>query len=259
MKHTVRFTAAVSILALLLTCLAGTALAAPDLHAIPYPADYPTNQDEDGADAYENSLDHPDSKYYVVNDFYSMQSEGSLHLLSQFETYQQTTEYTCGVASARMVLHWFGVDDYDEMQLAELAGTDTSKGTSVEGLVDFFAGLGWNVEFHADTTPAFEAIEGFEGWVIDHIDAGIPVMVDWIDWQGHWQVVIGVDTCGTEDPYDDVLILADPYDITDHYQDGYYTYPFGRFFDMWREGICAQKDVPYEQPFVCACPTSVGY
>ena len=40
-------------------------------------------------------------------------------------------EYTCGVASARMVLHWFGVDDYDEMQLGQLAGTDPSKGTTV--------------------------------------------------------------------------------------------------------------------------------
>lgn len=55
-------------------------------------------------------------------------------------------------------------------------------------------------------------------------------MVDWEDWRGHWQVAIGIDTCNTDDPYDDVLIMADPYDITDHYQDGYYLVPFGRFF-----------------------------
>lgn len=47
-------------------------------------------------------------------------------------------------------------------------------------------------------------------------------MVDWVDWAGHWQVLIGIDTCGTESVYDDVMILADPYDVTDHYQDGYY-------------------------------------
>lgn len=29
---------------------------------------------------------------------------------------------------------------------------------------------------------------------------------------------------GTADPSDDVLIFADPYDTTDHYQDGYYIF-----------------------------------
>ena len=79
-------------------------------------------------------------------------------------------------------------------------------------------------------------------------------MVDWVDWAGHWQVLIGIDTCGTDTPYDDVLIFADPYDVTDHKQDGYYTYPLGRFFGMWREGPCSGKAEPYQQPFVAAWP-----
>lgn len=79
-------------------------------------------------------------------------------------------------------------------------------------------------------------------------------MVDWVDWAGHWQVIIGIDTCGTDTPYDDVLIFADPYDITDHYQDGYYIFPLSRFYGMWREGPCAEKDSPYKQPFVVAHP-----
>lgn len=37
--------------------------------------------------------------------------------------------------------------------------------------------------------------------------------------------------------YDDVLIMADPYDITDHFQDGYYVVPFGRFMDMQKESL----------------------
>ncbi len=49
---------------------------------------------------------------------------------------------------------------------------------------------------------------------------GTPVMVAWNDWGGHWQVVIGYDTMGTETTQDDVLIVADPYDTTDHNQDG---------------------------------------
>ena len=92
------------------------------------------------------------------------------------------------------------------------------------------------------------------GITFRYIDRGIPIMVDWVDWAGLWQVLIGIDTCGTDTPYDDVLIFADPYDVTDHKQDGYYTYPLGRFFGMWREGPCAGKAEPYQQPFVAAWP-----
>ena len=228
----------------------------PETHAIAYPENYPTAQDEYGADAFAGALNHPDSRYYAVNDFYHMQSDDSLHILSNFETYQQTTEYTCGTAAALMVLHWFGEDGYDEMSLCDLVEIDQSKGTSVEGMVKFFQSIGWDVDFHADTDYRFESIEDAQAYLLDRIDAGIPVMVDWVDWAGHWQVVIGLDECGTDSPYDDVLILADPYDVTDHYQDGYYTFPLGRFFDMWREGPCAQKTEPYLQPFVAAQPAA---
>ena len=37
-------------------------------------------------------------------------------------------------------------------------------------------------------------------------------------------------------------------------QQGRYTYPLGRFFGMWREGPCAGKPEPYQQPFVAAWP-----
>ena len=124
----------------------------------------------------------------------------------------------------------------------------------MENLADFFDLIGWNVEFHADSAKKIGSPKEFEAFVIDHIDRGIPIMIDWVDWAGHWQVLIGIDTCGTDTPYDDVLIFADPYDVTDHKQDGYYTYPLGRFFGMWREGPCAEKSVPYQQPFVAAWP-----
>ena len=74
------------------------------------------------------------------------------------------------------------------------------------------------------------------------------------DRAGHWQVLIGIDTCGTETPYDDVLIFAGPYDVTDYKQDGCSTYPLERFFGMWRAGPWAGKNVPYQQPFVDARP-----
>ncbi len=226
----------------------------PACYTIPYEEGLETTGDADGADAYDHALDHGDSRYYVINDYYHMKSENGLHILSEFETYQQTTEYSCGAASARMVLNHYENQDYNELEICTLAGTDTSKGTSVEGLVQFFDGIGWKTEYHAGTDFYFASIYDAEKYLIDTIDQGMPIMVSWEDWRGHWQVIIGIDTCGSDDPYDDVLIMADPYDITDHYQDGYYVVPFGRFMDMWREGPCTQKSEPYEQPFVVAVP-----
>ena len=67
----------------------------------------------------------------------------------------------------------------------------------------------------------------------DYLKKGIPVMVAWNDWGGHWQVIIGYDTMGTETTQDDVLIVADSYDATDHNQDGYGIYPAERFYYNW--------------------------
>lgn len=220
------------------------------------PGGYPTSLDDEGADAYNGALDHPGSRYYANVDYFWLEPDENLRILPQFRTYQQTTEYTCGAASALMVLYRYGVETYDEMALAEAMKTDPEKGTTVEGLAGFFRDLGWNVDYHASTAYRFEDIEAWQAYLTEKLDAGIPVMVDWVDWAGHWQVIVGLDTCGSDDPYDDVLILADPYDITDHYQDGFYIFPFGRFFDMWREGPCAAKEVPYVQPFVAAKPAS---
>ena len=77
-------------------------------------------------------------------------------------------------------------------------------------------------------------------------------MVAWNDWGGHWQVVIGYDTLGTETTQDDVLIVADPYDTTDHNQDGYTVYGAERFYYNWTmydffegQGIENQRDLMF--------------
>ena len=225
-------------------------------HTIPYPQKYGNAPAMDGASSFCGTVEHPQSRYYVANDFFHMQSDSTLHILSHFKTYQQTTEYTCGAASALMVLNWFGQEQYHEKAVAGLLETHATKGSAVENIADLFDLIGWNVDYHASPLRKFQTVEEAEQAILSYIDRGIPIMVDWVDWAGHWQVLIGIDTCGTDTPYDDVLIFADPYDVTDHKQDGYYTYPLGRFYGMWREGPCAQKDSPYQQPFVAAWPKS---
>ena len=226
----------------------------PKLHTIAYPEKYLSRIHEDGASAFSGKMNHANSRYYVFNDYYNMQSDETLHILSHFETYQQTTEFTCGAACALMVLNWYGAKKYHEIAVSQLIESHPTKGSTVENIADFFDLIGWEVEHHASTELKFDSLESFESSVINYIDRGIPIMVDWVDWAGHWQVIIGIDTCGSDTPYDDVIIFADPYDITDHYQDGYYIFPLSRFYGMWREGPCAEKENPYRQPFVVAYP-----
>ena len=223
-------------------------------HAIPVDRSMDTVNDDLGAYAYQGRLDHSTTQYYVILDYYDMTSGGTLHILPEFETYQQTTEYTSGCAAALMVLHRYGIDDYNEMQIADLAGADVVTGTTVQGMADFFDSIGLQIEFHASTEPRFENIDQWEDYLIQSIDGGVPIIVDWLDWGGHWQVIIGIDTCDTDETYDDVLIVADPYDVTDHYQDGYYNVPLGRFFAMWREGLPTDNPAPYVQPFISVFP-----
>ena len=230
----------------------------PEVHSIAYPERYHAHMKEEGATAFAGKTDHPNSRYYVFNDYYNMESDETLHILSHFQTYQQTTEYTCGAACALMVLNWFGQKQYHELAVGQLIESQPGKGSTVENIADFFDLIGWNVEHHAGTELKFDTLEGFEQSVIDYIDRGIPIIAARVDWAGHWQVIIGIDTCGSDTPYDDVLIFADPYDITDHLQDGYYIFPLSRFFGMWREGPCAGKEHPYNQPFVVTYPPKDG-
>ena len=223
-------------------------------HTIPYSSSLETLHDEYGSDVYNHVGDNFNSKYYVINDYYNMKSNGTLHIISSYDTYQQTAEHTCGCASALMVLNHYGNRDYDEMQIGELVKVDPEKGTSVEGLANFFKSIGYTIDYNASVNRLFDNIDDFEKLAVEKIDSGVPIMVDWVDWDGHWQTIIGIDICNDSNPYDDVLIFADSYDVTDHCQDGYYIFPLGRFFDMWREGPCAKKQVPYEQPFVIAYP-----
>ena len=66
-------------------------------------------------------------------------------------------------------------------------------------------------------------------WPRNWLAEGKPVMICWNDWGGHWQIIIGYDTMGTEYEGDDVIIVADSFDTTDHNQDGYGVYGAERF------------------------------
>lgn len=204
---------------------------------------YTTNlSPEDGADSVERDGDHPDSPYFSRLDFYNMKSTDTLTILSGFRTQQQTSEWSCGVTSALMVLDWYGaLEQHNEETLAQYRSNGLHPGaTSLRQAMEIFEGVGG-----FDLTTTFDwGQEIYDNFTLDYIQetlaAGNPIMVGWNDWGGHWQVIIGYDTMGTETAQDDVLIVADPYDTTDHNQDGYgvygaerflYNFTFYNFFD----------------------------
>ena len=110
----------------------------PQLHTIDNPKPCQT-ESEEGAAAVSGKLNHANSRYYVFNDYYNMESDDTLHILPHFKTYQQTTEYTCGAASALMVLNWFGKSQYHERVIGQLVESHHTKGTTVENLADLFS------------------------------------------------------------------------------------------------------------------------
>ena len=76
----------------------------------------------------------------------------------------------------------------------------------------------------------------FLAYVQDNISKGQPIATGWCPVSGHWTVIIGIDTMDTDYIYDDVIIIADAHDVSDHYQDGYNTYPATMFFGQFRNG-----------------------
>lgn len=192
------------------------------------------------ADAYDGSAsqyvgkhDIPDSPYYMHPDVYHMTSNEHLLVLSHFATTQQITGYTCGPSAANMVVAYFkGAPIDDEMAVAGIMSTDTKTGTETWGMVRYFEKLGWEVHSAlSDETPADYA--AFLSFVSENLAAGTPIIVENVDWGGHWRVIIGYDTMGTAHTGDDVLLMADPFDTTDHLQDGYTIVAAERFFEMW--------------------------
>ena len=265
--------------------------------------------EEGGADAYAEAGDNPESRYYKAPDFYNTKSDENVTIIENFETMQQTTEWSCGPATALIVANHFGYTGMTEMDIAEAMkahtdldvegatpgsannfheyGSDVSKlyhffnnlegfevvdssynaaykesdliqadagatGANVGNLPETFT---WNSLYATENSNITEAWvtdakdSYFVKWLTGHLAADRPIMVEWSDWGGHWQAITGYDNNGTPGIGDDMLIFADPYDTSDHWQDGYYFYPLERWFGMWNDRNIAPK--PYQlQPFI---------
>jgi hypothetical protein len=231
---------------------------AEESHVIPYPAGYDTNSE--GASSYHGAGNVSRSPFYSAPDFYNLQSTNTLTMLSHYKTYQQTTEITCGPAAALTVLYHFGNTSWDERAIAAIMGTKPGTGTDTEGMVKFFKQIGWDVQ--SSLTAAgkkentFATVKEFRDFVIANLQHNTPVLVENIDWGGHWRAIIGYDTMGTDTVADDVLILGDSYDTADHLQDGYAVNPAEKFYYMWFDAHMLPQGQQQQQWLVARPPLS---
>ncbi len=216
-----------------------------------FSANFASAEDE-GAAAAPAEINHAESIYFTEPDFYNMTSTDSLIILPKYPTYQQTTEYTCGPAAALTVLQYYKNNNYDEMQLAAEMKTSDKVGTNTANMAKFFEKIGWNVKSSLTSKP-IETYSDFKKFVVRNLQRGVPILVENVEWGGHWRVIIGYDSMNIDSDLDDVLIFVDPYDTSDHKQDGYTIGNGWRFFSMWYDHSLLPKN-QRNQPFVVTYP-----
>ena len=219
---------------------------------IPYPEGLDTKSE--GASSAPAEINHKGSVYFdTAADFFTAASTDTRIILKNYPTYQQTKENTCGPAAALTVLYYYGVTKYDEESLArEMKTQPYPIGTAPKDMLAFFERLDWKTESSLKHSR-FEEYDDFMKFVQEKLRAGIPIMVENVEWGGHWRVIIGYDTMGTENTLDDVLIMEDPYDTSDHSQDGYVVNNAERFYAMWFDHSMLPPE-QRDQPFIIAHP-----
>jgi hypothetical protein len=172
----------------------------------------------------------------------ALDASENIDFIPNLTGYQQTTDYTCGPAVLLSLARFYGLpgieeDTKTEMRIARESGTrdfnSSLPGTKPQEMSAWLEENGFDVQLTFEDKGDGTALEQLR----DNIRRGIPTLVEWIDLNGHWAVAVGYDYRNVSDPWDDVLILADPYDRYDDYQDGYSFVNANRFYWMWFDAL----------------------
>jgi hypothetical protein len=151
--------------------------------------------------------------------------------LLDVNSFQQTTDYSCGPSSAITLLRYYGKDG-DEITITKEMGTSTTCGTTPEQMTTWLNTHGFNASWHEN---------GNLDTLCNNLKNKIPTLVEWCDWGGHWVLVVGYDTRNTASVSDDVIIFADPYDRYDDNPDGLTCFNAERFYYMWYDALLFGK------------------
>jgi len=178
--------------------------------------------------ALDTSL--PEPRYYTGIDFDTLKSSDHLTVIPLKSYRQQVFNYSCGAVAAMTVMSYYGTPlnntAAEEERVAREMNPTVSDTTGInpEQIASWFNRNGWNATWGTNGTGAM---------LRENIRNGVPTMVEWMDWGGHWVVIIGYDTRGTGSGWDDVIIFADSVDSHDDRVDGVTYFNYGEFDAMW--------------------------
>ena len=206
------------------------------------------------------------SKYYQDYDYFNLKSGGGnkgLVIINHFKTFQQTDPSTCASCCALMVLNYLNLQGGEltkknELKFAKMMNCRPYPlGTDLRDLVNFLKPIAENndyklissLDYKKDKNGlCFSTFKQFKKFAIDMLKNSCPIIVENVDYGGHYKVIIGYD-CVNDNYENDMLIFADPSDFNDNNRDGYSVFPAERFFFMWFDNHClSEKD--RLQPFV---------
>jgi hypothetical protein len=216
---------------------------------------YINDTGEYGAYSYQGIGNHLDSEYFKILDVYNMKSNKNRTILTHFKTYQQTSEYSSPCSLIIMILNYYNMEAPGERNCSLTFGLTPEEGCSKDNYdrtevfnkttIPLFAKQlteTYHLEvdicqnYNEETMP-FKNEAEFGDWVKKQIsEENIPIVL-YNDWAGQYAAIIGIDNLGTPDTNDDVLILADAYDSTDHLQDGYTIWSLEKFYNLWQYSV----------------------
>jgi hypothetical protein len=158
--------------------------------------------------------------------------------------YQQTDNYTCGPSAVMSLLRWYNIlNDSDmnsatEMRIAKEMGTgiqgSAQPGTMGPAIVEWLQKNGFDATL--GTNGTLEMLR-------DNMKKGIPTIVEWSDWGGHWVVATGY-YAGSETPQKglDTIFFADSgtHWTSVNNPDGITSFNANRFYYMWYDALYSE-------------------
>ena len=196
--------------------------------------------------------------YYNKFDFFNITSKDLTkgYIISNFKTYQQTQNKSCGPCCVKMVLEHYNKNvDYNESVLcSEMNTKDYPLGTALIDIISWLKQKGYkyisSIEYKKDKNGlCFSSYEKFRSFVLKNLKQGYPIIVENIEYGGHYRVIIGLDI-QSKVKEEDMLIFADPYDLNDcSDQDGYTFCSADKFYYMWFDEHCLNEN-ERKQPFI---------
>jgi hypothetical protein len=173
-----------------------------------------------------------------------------VYFIDGLKGYPQTTDYTCGPAVLMEISRFYHLNHITlnpatEMRIAHEAGTRSldviasggKPGTTPDEMKRWLETHGFDVRLTYEDKEDGSALQQLK----ENIMKGIPTIVEWAYLGGHWEIVVGYDTRNNDNPWDDVLIMADSYDKYDDYPDGYSFVNANSFYWLWFDAFYFDK------------------